>query len=141
MTVPYSERTGYGFLIDGSRKPLRISLVERGSMSQEAGLMSGDLLLKVNGHDVREAILQTVQSIISYSTGSPLTLKIARPQEREAEGKVSSIVIKSLIHILSLPLSLSLPLFNSQPNQVRESTDSRTRERDWKVFVRRNERE
>lgn len=135
MTVPYSERTGYGFLIDGSRKPLRISLVERGSMSQEAGLMSGDLLLKVNGHDVREAILQTVQSIISYSTGSPLTLKIARPQEREAEGKVSSIVIKSLIHILSLPL------FNSQPNQVRESTDSRTRERDWKVFVRRNERE
>lgn len=135
MTVPYSERTGYGFLIDGSQKPLRISLVERGSMSQEAGLMSGDLLLKVNGHDVREAILQTVQSIISYSTGSPLTLKIARPQEREAEGKVSSIVIKSLIHILSLPL------FNSQPNQVRESTDSRTRERDWKVFVRRNERE
>lgn len=108
MTVPYSERTGYGFLIDGSRKPLRISLVERGSMSQEAGLMSGDLLLKVNGHDVRESILQTVQSIISYSTGSPLTLKIARPQEREAEGKVSSIVIKSLIHIFSLPL-LSLP--------------------------------
>lgn len=91
MTVPYSSTSGYGFLIDGSRKPLRVSLVEKDSSSQMAGLMTDDLLLMVNGHNVKDSILQTVQSIISYSTGSPLTLKVARPQISESKAKVSTL--------------------------------------------------
>ena len=101
MTVPYSSTSGYGFLIDGSRKPLRVSLVERDSTSQMAGLMADDLLLTVNGHNVKDSILQTVQSIISYSTGSPLTLKVSRPQINEGKVKVCLLHFKFNLFLLS----------------------------------------
>lgn len=78
MTIPFSPGKGYGFEIDGSHSPLLISWVSRGSPSDQVGLHKDDMLLSLNGHDVREAMSTTVQAIISYSTGSPLTMKVAR---------------------------------------------------------------
>lgn len=79
MTVPYSTGKGYGFEMDGSHSPILISWISHGSPADRVGLCKGDVLYTVNGHDVSQAMTTTVQAIISYCTGSPLTLKIGRP--------------------------------------------------------------
>lgn len=78
MTITCTPGSGYGFEIDGTRRPLQVSAVSKGSSSADAGLLKGDLLVTVNGHSVKEAPLGQVQSIISYGMGTPLTVKVAR---------------------------------------------------------------
>ena len=73
----------YGFDLDGSRTPLRVSLVLPESPAAEAGLQTEDLLLMVNGHDVSRMSLAKVQSIISYCCQSPITVKVLRYQQNE----------------------------------------------------------
>lgn len=90
MTIACSPGSGYGFEIDGTRRPLQVSAVSKDSSSADAGLLKGDLLLMVNGHSIKEAPLGQVQSIISYGMGTPLTVKVARLITKQ-ETKVSKV--------------------------------------------------
>lgn len=63
--------------------------VTSGSHASHAGLKAGDFLLTVNGRDVIRAPAAQVEAIISYSAGSPLTLRVARVATRS--GAVAAV--------------------------------------------------
>ena len=67
--------------------------------------MKGDFLLTVNGREVVRSPAAQVEAIISYSAGSPLTLKIARVADHGAGG-LSTVQNKVLC--LSVCLSVCL---------------------------------
>ena len=78
MTVRCSRDRTYKFVLDGSNWPTRVDSVASSSPAHHAGLTLGDFLLTVNGRDVVRSPVAQVEAIISYSAGSPLTLKVAR---------------------------------------------------------------
>ena len=78
MTITCHSDSGYGFELDPAQHPLQVSSLSPGSSAFESGLRKGDLLLMLNGHDVSKAPLVKVKSIMSYTVGSPITIKIAR---------------------------------------------------------------
>lgn len=79
LTLVYPSATNdYGFQIDDSKMPVTVSHVKPLSPAAKAGLMSSDVLLMVNGHDVTAMEMDRILSIISYSQCSPITMKISR---------------------------------------------------------------
>lgn len=78
MTVRGTQESGYQFKLDGAQWPARVVSVSSSSHGYCAGLRAGDFLLTVNGRDVIHSPVAQVEAIMSYSSGSPLTLKVAR---------------------------------------------------------------
>ena len=76
-------------MMDGSQWPTRVASVAPGSYAYRAGLRAGDFLITVNGRDVIQAPVLQVEAIISYSAGSPITLKVARVATKS--GAVSAV--------------------------------------------------
>lgn len=59
--------------------PVTVSQVVGGSAAERAGLMVGDFVLELNGHDVAKTSVDGVRSLIKYVEGSVLTLNVGRP--------------------------------------------------------------
>ena len=70
---------GIGILIEvEDGEGTRIKKVYAGSPAEKAGLTAGDLIVGVNGTDVRQADLETVSGLISGEEGDAVVLKIQR---------------------------------------------------------------
>ena len=84
MTIVYPTADDEnGFHIDGSTNPVSVSQVLPQTPAAIAGLLQGDLLVMVNGHNVSDMSLNKVLSIISYCRCSPITIKVLRPSNNE----------------------------------------------------------
>ena len=53
--------------------------VDPGSPADKAGLVRGDFLVQLNGNDIQRSSEEAVRTIIKYSHGSKLNVRIARP--------------------------------------------------------------
>lgn len=87
LTIEYqgdcSTEDSSGFFIDDSSDSLLVSFVVPKSPAAIAGLQPGDQLVLVNGHDVSKMPFYKIQSIISYSKCSPVTIKVLRQTENK----------------------------------------------------------
>ena len=70
--------SSYGLNFHGSC-PVMLASVDPGSPADEAGLMRGDFLVQLNGNDIQRSSEEAVRTIIKYSQGSRLTVRVARP--------------------------------------------------------------
>lgn len=68
----------YGLNFRGSC-PVMLADVDPGSPADKAGLMRGDFLVQLNGNDIQRSSEEAVRTIIKYSQGSRLTVRVARP--------------------------------------------------------------
>ena len=59
-------RNGFGFVI-GGQKPCRIESLCSGGEAEKAGLRVGDVILEVNGFDVRDACQESIVTFVSLS--------------------------------------------------------------------------
>ncbi len=103
--VMWPSQGGYGFTIAGY-SPVTISKVETGSPAQKAGLMYGDAIVKIHGHNISRSSTDSVAKIVKRS--HKLVLDVYR---------VDIVYEKS--HTMRLPISGSywaeLPL--QQPSK------------------------
>ncbi|WP_278601233.1 S41 family peptidase, partial [Clostridium tertium] len=65
-----------------------------GSPAEEAGLKSGDVILKVDGTDITEPNVEKTVSMIKGEQGKPVTLTIARANSKEIDITIVRDVIK-----------------------------------------------
>lgn len=70
-----------------------ISPIE-GSPAEEAGLKSGDVILKVDGNDIVEANVEKTVSMIRGEEGKPVVLTIARENTQELDITIIRGVVK-----------------------------------------------
>eukprot|EP00117_Sycon_ciliatum_P013345 scpid42290/ scgid2982/ Rho guanine nucleotide exchange factor 12; Leukemia-associated RhoGEF len=73
-----SSPDGYGFVLRSSA-PVLVSQVKQGSAACNAGLQHGDLIVKVNGHDVSGRSHGDIIHLINYMPGSPITFTVLTP--------------------------------------------------------------
>ncbi|XP_065198782.1 Na(+)/H(+) exchange regulatory cofactor NHE-RF1-like [Sycon ciliatum] len=73
-----SSTDGYGFVLRSSA-PVLVSQVKQGSAACNAGLQHGDLIVKVNGHDVSGRSHGDIIHLINYMPGSPITFTVLTP--------------------------------------------------------------
>ncbi len=80
----------------GALPDVKISFVYEGSPAEEAGLLAGDIILRVNGEDVRGKSIDEVSSLIR-ETAEGLTLGVLRGQEElEFAPEVSTVEIPTV---------------------------------------------
>ena len=78
IKVPGARGGAYGLNFRSSC-PVMLSDVDRGSPADKAGLKPGDFLVQLNGNDIQRSSEEAVRTIIKYSHGAQLTIRIARP--------------------------------------------------------------
>ena len=78
IRVPGVRGGSYGLNFRSSC-PVMLADVDPGSPADKAGLMKGDFLVQLNGNDIQRSSEEAVRTIIKYSQGSKLTVRIARP--------------------------------------------------------------
>jgi carboxyl-terminal processing protease len=69
---------GVGINLAGGEKRLRVGSVLPGTPAYDAGLVTGDLILKVGDEDAREMTPERVAKLIRGETGTKVTLTIGR---------------------------------------------------------------
>ena len=57
-----------------------IAGVTRGSSADQAGVKAGDFLIALNGNDLQASMEEAVLTIIKYSHGAVLDMRVGRPQ-------------------------------------------------------------
>lgn len=84
---------------------MSVAAVVPGSVTDQSGVKAGDFVVKLNGHDVLHSSMETVQSILKFSLGSPLTLHIARPSPvpvTEVQRRRAIIVLQTKVGPLGM---------------------------------------
>ncbi|KAH8284540.1 hypothetical protein KR018_004011, partial [Drosophila ironensis] len=78
---------GYGMKVSGDN-PVFVESVKPGGAAEIAGLVAGDMILKVNGHEVRQEKHPTVVALIKASTTVELAVKRSQKMTRPASVSV-----------------------------------------------------
>ena len=72
---------GYGLQFQGSF-PVMVSDIVSGSSAERSGIKTGDYLVQLNGNDIQRSSKEAVLTIIKYSQGSQLEVRVGRPRPR-----------------------------------------------------------
>ena len=68
--IVHKDDSGYGLTLSGD-KPCRVQTVRGGGASDKAGVREGDVIIKVNGHQVTESLHSEVVKLIQQGENSP----------------------------------------------------------------------
>ena len=78
--------------------------VDPGSPADEGGLKRGDFLVLLNGNDIQRSSEEAVKTILKYSQGSQLTVRIARPHPFPSTDYLrrrAIITLQTKVHVLT----------------------------------------
>jgi len=81
---------GIGALIQQHGKNVVIAEPYENTPSQKAGLRAGDIILKINGQDVRDKSSSDISTILKGQPGTTLSIEIERP----TDGKKHTFAVK-----------------------------------------------
>ncbi|XP_065843095.1 FERM and PDZ domain-containing protein 3-like [Oscarella lobularis] len=92
---------GFGFVLKGSA-PVFVRATSPGGAAEEAGIREGDVILKINEHDVRRDGHEAVVNLIRQSKGKPLTLTLGEDNSVPPETKASLLAARIQRHVADI---------------------------------------
>ena len=77
------EYAGIGAIISQNNNRVIVNEPYEGLPADKAGLKAGDVILDIDGEDVREATVKAVSDMLKGTPGTPLKLTFSRPGEKK----------------------------------------------------------
>ena len=111
--MPAARGGAYGLHFKSSY-PVMLADIDPGSPADKAGLKRGDFLILLNGNDIQRSSEEAVRTIIKYSQGSQLSIRIARPHPFPSTDYLKRraiITLQTKVHACTHILSLYLILY------------------------------
>lgn len=110
LRLEVNDSASFGFTIHGYC-PCQVGKVEKNSVSEQSGLMPGDLIIKINGKNVSRATCDSVVKLIKNST-KILVLDLMRPCKLSEKTKRVQNMYESI------PICQPVSAVNSTENEL-----------------------
>ncbi len=92
---------GIGAVINKRKNKLLIAEIYKNSPADKAGLIPGDVILKIDGVDIRDKSFDDINNLIPGQPGTELHLLINRPDDEPTQ----KVVVRENIQMGSVPFS------------------------------------